>query len=100
MNYVVDILVSAAGGVIANFITFFALQRTHLPPPSIQIKHRSKSLDVTDLVGTRHYEEKADEIVISNIRYVMADRTNLHLGVSLVVAVIVGGILLWMLIGW
>ena len=100
MNYVVDILVSAAGGVIANFITFFALQRTHLPPPSIQTKHRSKSLDVTDLAGTRHYEEKVDEIVISNIRYVMADRTNLHLGVSLVVAVIVGAILLWMLIGW
>ncbi len=91
-------LLAVAAGIVANLISFAALQNFHQPPSTvIRVGRRSLTIERVRVRGPLNYE--VDKAIIRETTFVVENRnlTKLHIAISLAPAVAVFATLLWLL---
>ncbi len=102
MSDAAAVLGSVAAGIIANFISFYALQRFSRPPDptAIRVERQSVTIERTHIRGPLTYELFERKIVITETTFTLKSqsRTGLNLAISIGVAIFSVVILLWVLL--
>ena len=94
-------VVSVAGGVIANFISYFVISGLQKPRTAIvERRDRVVTVEKTRVRGPLNYERVHEKTVIRDSHFVVPknERVRLRIPISLISAVIVFGALLWALL--
>ncbi len=101
MTLAADLVVSIAGGLVVEIVSFLLLQRFHSPPATnISVRGRSESLVIRNVrsQGPLLYDQSSGRVEISDSTFAVEDRTSLHLLLALLPAGICAGVLVSVLI--
>ena len=102
MSDVAAVLVSLAAGVIANFVSFFALQAFDRGnnPAVIRVERQSVIIEWVRIEGPLRYEISERKVIISETTFVLRyrQRTRLHLLASVAIALVSFAVLVGVLV--